>query len=534
MPFAVPRAGGGQPKTIEELILQRENPIYASRHKAIATNLLAYHGGRPYVEARLTRFPAESAVSWGGSEDVPKETRYGRTVVATGRRQRAYVVNHCARIAEKIRQYVFQRPPEREGVDPQFERDANRQGQGLNNVMGHICNYITTCGWAWLGVDAPRITDEDGNPVRPTLAEQRAKKLRIYWNAYSAQQVPDWYIDESGDIQWLITEGTYADNSNPRAPARVMRMRRLWEPGQVTEYRYEVGTMDEVKDMMVVGPTPIGFSGVPFVLAGTPSPLPWWFDDVEAINRAIMDLESANDEGYFRAVYPQLVIPANLIHDMQGQTENGEDLARKVEMMIGYDSAIAERPEDSGITRWVMPPEGALGIVQKELERKREILFDAVGLQLKVQSRQVESAEAKAWSNLDAQAVLAERAQALQEAEEKAVAISAVWDRGFAVYQPSYARTFDISDINEDLKTLVGLSPVDMPDGMRRLHLKAIADGIAKLSNRKLTRDEQAALYAEIDGMDFSEPIVAPEPPAKMPMEDEMEDDDDDTEAPNK
>lgn len=526
MPFAIPRGGGlGGFKTDTELILGRRHPIYAERETAIKTNILAYHGGRPYIEERLTRFPAESAIAWAGNEAV-RQNRFSNAVPAVGRKQRAYLVNNAYRICQKIRQFVFQRQPERDGADPAFVADANRTGQGLNSIMGELCDYITTCSWGWLGVDAPRVIDDDGNVMRPTLAEQRARKLRLYWNSYSAAQVPDWCIDETGEIRWLITESTYTENSDPRKEATNLLLRRLWEPGQVTEYRYAVNhASGEAEGVSVFGPVPIGYAGVPFVLAGQPSPLPWWFDDVEAINRAIMDLESANDEAYFRSVYPQLVIPTSVIESLQSQTESAELLARKVEMIIGYDSAIAERAEDKGITRWLMPPEGALGVIQKELERKREILFDTVGLQLKVQSRQVESAEAKAWGNLDAQAVLAERAQMLQEAETKAVAISEEWDSGFASYAPSYARTFDIQDINEELKTLVGLAPVDMPDGMRRMHLKAIATGIAKLANRQMSKDEETAVFAEIDGMDFMEPVM---PPARPAAEDEENDEDED------
>lgn len=495
---------------LAELLAKRKHNIYEVRERQMAINLLGYHGGRPYIDNRLTRFPAESSIAWDGAESKREENRFNNSVVRVGRKQRAYLVNNCARIATKIRQYVFQTPPVREGADGDFVRDANRKGQSINDVMGKICDYYTLHGWAWLGIDAPKIHDPvTGCPIRPTMQQVKEQKLRLYWNAIPATAVVDWCADDTGKLTWLLTDEETYTNVSARLPAQQKRMRRLWEPGMVTEVTYCIDlNTGEATKAQISAEIPIDFDEVPFIMAGAPSKLPWWFDDVEGINRAIMDLESANDEAYFKSVYPQLVMPKSLIDDLIGQTESGEDLARKVEAIVGLSSAIVENPDDKGITRFVMPPAQTMGVIQDEITRKRDVLYETVGMALRLNTRMAESAEAKAWSNLDAQAVLREKAQILQEVEERAVAMSKRWDASFIEYQPVYASAFDISNLNEDVKALVSMGAVDMPDRLKKLHLRAMFRALTRFTGVKVDEAEADEILEQIETMEFMEPVL--------------------------
>ena len=107
--------------TLEELIPERQHRTLSRRGGQIAINLLALNGGKPYIDARLSRFPAESSLAWQGSQAETYKSKfppltggisYGNK---TGRRDRAYNVNHLARIIGKINQYVFATAPDRDG-----------------------------------------------------------------------------------------------------------------------------------------------------------------------------------------------------------------------------------------------------------------------------------------------------------------------------------------------------------------------------------------------------------------------------------
>ena len=84
----------------ENILLSREHKVLAARKGALGTNLLAYHGGSPYINARLSRFPAESDTDFLG-DAVTK---------AIGRKDHAFLKNYARRVAHKVAQYVFSQP----------------------------------------------------------------------------------------------------------------------------------------------------------------------------------------------------------------------------------------------------------------------------------------------------------------------------------------------------------------------------------------------------------------------------------------
>ena len=230
---------------------------------------------------------------------------------------------------------------------------------------------------------------------------------------------------------------------------------------------------------------------------GDISGLPYWYDDIEGIQRAIMDLESANDAMYFKQIYPQLVLPASVSNEMTGQS-GPDDLARNVNAIVGGAYAILEDQDHKGITRFVMPDGSALDSIQKELERKRTHMYGVVGMALTKQTRMAESAESKAYDHLDTEAVLRDKANMLAEAERKAIEISRAWSADFPEYVPEYAQSFDIGDIHDDIRSLVDLSNMDTTDGIKRVVLEAAFKKAQKIGDVSMSDDEVDAILEEI------------------------------------
>jgi len=487
--------------TPEEVIAKRENVTYCARSNKLYLNILALNGGRPYIAQRLTRFPGESTIDWDGTHGNVNKSQFGSsTVVVEGRKYRAYLVNHAARVAEKIRQYVFAKPPDRNGENKEMLADITRQGESINSFMGDVLKNIVATKWCWIGVDAPRV---DGVL---SIAQAQAGKIRPYWHLYSAQEVVDWHFDEKGELVWILTETMKSDNSDPFTAAPVHRVRRLWEIGKVTEYTLESGPTVEntVIDTQV---HMLDLDFVPFVLCGEISDKPHWYDDVEDILRACLDLESSMDTLMHKTVFAQMVLPSSVAEVATAKNASNK-IAPTVEAIVGLANAILEAPEDKGITRYIGPDANALKAMQDELSRKREELFDVVGLHLNFTKNFSESADSKHFDHLDPQAVLRNYAQQIVECELKAWTMTAKMDSSIDVIDPVYSDKFRVSNIYEDFKALVLASNMELPDSVMRLIATGTVDAVKEITDMQLTEEKQREIDKDIENMEFSEPIA--------------------------
>lgn len=247
-------------------------------------------------------------------------------------------------------------------------------------------------------------------------------------------------------------------------------------------------------------------SEVPFIAVGHPSFTPWWFDDVEGIQAALLNLESAHNENLYQAVYPQMVLPASIKNDVAGgESSKQGELTR----LIGLHYPICETQEEAGITRYVTPPADAMKLLPEEITRAKLELFDVVGMAMNnPESKQVQSAESKRWDNLDPSAVLVERATMMEEAEKRVVELSNKLDNTFKVYEPSYQKSFNITDVKETFAALLELQNLDLPtlarSEVKRAGIKML-DGISPIPAERMQ-----AIEEQIDAEDADAPASGP------------------------
>ena len=485
----------------QEVLANRKNVTYSAREEKLWLNNLVLHGGRPYIEARLSQFPGESSIDWNGSKSSVSKTKWTDTTSRVeGRKYRAYLVNNAARVAEKIRQYVFAKPPVRKGNE-EMRSDITRQGESINEFMGNTLKNLIATKWCWIGIDAPQV---DG---LLSVAEARANKHRPYFHLFTASEVVDWNYDSKGELQWLMTETEKWDNDDPEVFSEAQLVRRLWRKGKVTEYVIEKGKGGTGAKIQSQKTIEFPLQKVPFVLAGTISSNPHWYDDVEDIQRAMLDLESSIDTLMFKTVFAQMVLPASITEEATSEN-GGSGLAQTIEAVVGLSNAITENPEDKGITRYIGPDSAALGKMQEELGRKREELFDVVGLHLNFTKNFSESADSKGFDHLDPQAVLRNYAQQIAEAEAKAWALANEWDASVEAIEPVYSDKFRVSNIYEDFKSLVLADNMQLPDSLKRLNIHGVKDTLLEITNMQLTEEQDAEINKEIDEMEFDEPIM--------------------------
>jgi len=470
----------------DELLLSRRHEIHQGRAAQLKRNHAVMHGGKPYVDIALTRFPHEDNLSWLGSQALG----------VVGRKDRAFLVNYAKRIVNKQNQYVFAEDVERDGLDDAFAADVSITGTPVGTFMEDVSSALTAGGWCWLHVDrgGPETDPATGKPVARSVLEREQAGDRVFWSLWRPDEVVDWRFDKNGQLLWLLSEFEEYDNENPFTEATTRRIRELWERGQVTRFVIKDG---KIQSESV---TPFPFKGVPFFPAGTASVLPYWFDDVERIQASLLNLESAHDENLIQSVYPQLVIPQDAIENtmLLADLEGPSGYEKAVELVRGLNNPIQEPSESRYVTRYLQPRAQDLKAIPDEILRRRKELYQVVGMGMNnPESRQVASAEAKAWDNLDPSAAIAERARVLDDVERKLVSMSAKIDSGFKVYEPRYPVKFDIPDVAADMAALIQLDNFELPEIARR----EIRRAAMKVLNQvvSIPKDRMAAIVQALD-----------------------------------
>ena len=475
-----------QDSTPKNVIAKRINPVLAIRGHQIAVNLLGLESGRPYVEARLSRFAAEDKVDWEGG------TRKDGSC-STGRLEQAHSVPYLPRIAQKINQYVLGVDPEREGIDEAVKKDITNTGLSINQFMAHVNNYVTAVGWCWIKVDAPAVPEGD-----VSQADKENKKLRPYWSVYSPLSVVDWYINSFGTVEWVLTEEFDYVAIDPIKPPVLSKYRRLWQAGTVTEYGYETSKESgkPTKKIVSVEVKPLSLKGVvPFFPVGDISAKPHGFDTLESINRTIMDLESCNRQNFFETVFPQMFVPEGLIERLKDAYDVNTDEATSMAMGFKYP---IEVPVGGTTPGYIMPDSSAIKSIRGELSALKYNMFESVGLMLQQESKQVASAEAKAWDFLDVQQVMKERALILEDAETKAVELSKMWDASFSGWTPVYNKSFDISDPKKDMETIVLAQQLDLTPSAQRINMRKALGIVKRIGTGDVPEDEMKQALEEI------------------------------------
>ena len=466
------------------LELTRENSIYEAREEQMETNLLSVAGGREYVKRRLSRFSGESKIDWEGGVRAD-----GGKV--DGRRQQSHCFPYAGRIVNKISQHVFSTAPTRKDCPDEILQDASADGCSLNDLMRKANDYLTTCGWCWLGVDAPSVEGQVSE------AQKTASKIRPYIQVYSPLEVVDWKLNKTGGLDWLITEIDSCESTTPDQPETEYEVRRIWTPGQCRTVK--ITENDKGKKVVVSDETvDISYSKIPFELIGTISVEGHTFDDIESVNRTIMDLESVNRANFFKRCYPQLVLPVSCIQNASdAYASTGLSSA---ELIVGMNYPIMISKDDPTPT-YLMPGAADLASIRAELESLKRNMFESVGLMLQNESRQVASGESKAWDFLDVSMVMKAKAEILETAENKIAKIVNAWDASIPAWEATYNRQFDIGDFATELNALIMAVNVPMPAELNRMILSKILDRLNRLG-AGVTDEQRKAIEEAISSYD--------------------------------
>lgn len=473
----------------------RTNPVLDSRRLQLTRNQLSVAGGKPYIEERLSRYPSESDTSWLGNAGMGVD----------GRKDRAFNINYPRRITTKLGQYVFGQPIIRDGANPDFIDDVTREGDTVNEFMEEVNKLYTSMGWCWVSCDrGAALLDVQGNQVTRSIADRQASGDSVYWQAWSPQSVPDWaYSKEDGRLLWVITETECYDGTDPNTKPTITTERNLWERGgKVTRFTKRADASDwTTEELTYTG------SVIPFHMVGKASVAPWWFDEVELLQAAMLNMQSSDFENINQAVFPQLVMPAGTVEWIMSQGKMTYE--RAAETVRGLNYPLFEQEGDKGVCRFIQPSGFHMKTIPDKIEGLVKDLYDVVGLAMTSggASAQVQSAESKRWDNLDPEATLKALANRLESAERALVGFSKQLDAGFSAYDPLYSRAFDLTDVKELSESLLNLSALALPMEADKELQKAGVKVLGKVT--QISRERHQELIEEIDAGDESLQAIA-------------------------
>ncbi len=472
------------------LIFTQRHPDYTDQKDIWERSKKAYSGGRKYINLALIKHVAENPLEW------------------EERKRRAYYFNYPRKISQLITQYILAEEPQRQKADEDIVEDFSRSGLRVNEVMRQVSNIGNVSGALWIRVDMPRVDGE------LTLAKKKANKIRPYASVLSPELVTDWEYGSDGQLNWAIINESQRVHPNPFEPAKTIKKRRLWTREDWTLFttQDDGSVQTETKKHHLKCVPLIRYEETD----GYGIEANHWFEDVVRVSDAILNAESEAQMNIVKQMYGLLVLPLSFrdsfssppLKPCENHDPDKNDDA-EFNYTLARSAAIFETPEDNGISRYIAPDGATTEEIRKEITNLITQLFDIVGMAIRKDTREAESAESKAWDHQGIIQGLATRADALEQVELKIWKLMNLWDSTIKVPEIHYNREFSVLDLLNAVSALLELSTVNAGPEFSRAVSRAAVKLLDKVN--KLSPESEKKIHKEID--EISTEIPLPEMP---------------------
>ena len=454
-------------------IFQRQHPEYRKHRAGWERCQAAYSGGAEYISRALIQHVSE----------VDPEFQE--------RLQRACYFNYPRKIARIITQYILSGDPVRVGADPQMIEDFSRNGLRANEVMRQFSTILNVYGAAWMLVEMPEF--EGVVDYERKVNEQ----LHPYVVPLSPLAVVDWSVGSDGNLLWAIVEEDHFDNTDVFSEPVNCRRRRLWtrDRWQLFEKRgSEVKLIAEAEHQL---------NRVPLLhtveIDGYGINANHWFEDAVRISDAILNNDSEAQMNIIKQMFGLLVISENFARGCRPAPAPGSSSEAKFSHTLARSAAIWESSEESGISRYISPHGAETDIIRSENIHLKAELFDIVGLTIVKETREVQSAESKAWDHQQVCQFLLNRVDLLEQCEQCVWQIMNCYDPSIPVPEIAYNRDFSVVDLRDSIAGLLELRNVNAGSEFQ----KEIARVAVALLTRyqKIPPERQQIIYNEISAL---------------------------------
>ena len=348
--------------------------------------------------------------------------------------------NHCRNVVQIYSSFLWRVPPSRDygkmNGDPQLEAfidDADLDGRSFNNVMREMQINASIYGNCWAIIDKPQVNTK-------TRAEELEQDIRPYISIYTPENIVNWHYSraKSGRF-YLDLLVVLEDVNNERAIIKVFTEEVICTyevKDYLKEYTSrEVTLIDEVINPLGKIPAVNLFNQRSHRRGIGISDL----SDVAELQRSIYNDYSEKEQLIRLANHPSLVKTPN------------------VNASAGAGSII-EMPEDmdSNLKPYIIQPSGQnLDGIMKVIQTKIDAIDRITHMgSVRATTGHIASGIALQTEFQLLNARLSEKADHLENAEEKIWSFFALWQNTIWDGEIEYPDTFDIRDWASDIQLL--------------------------------------------------------------------------------
>ena len=482
--------------TEETLIFTREHPEYIKNKLLWERLKLAYSGGKDYIEKALIQHLSELTLEFNE------------------RKERAYYFNYVRRVPNRITEFILAQSPVRKNADKEIVEDFDRFGNRIDSVMRQWEIKTLLYGLSWMLVDSPAIeVDEQGVPLKKNIAEKKDEKLRPYGIPLDPLCVTDWSYGENGELEWAIVKSIRIESTDPKVCPVEVETRTLWTREFWQTYTQKTG--ESIKGGLEVGEeVQHGLGIVPLVrrlkVDTTGMGAGHWSQDVLRISDAILNNESECQINIVKQVFGLLVVPESFkdaSQDLKSQSgttkvEKGETWGKT----LSRSYAVWESPDESGITRYISPSGMIVTAIEADSARLKGELFDIIGLAIKTETTQRESADAKAWDNQAASAFLKTEADSLEEAELRVWKVFNKWDSSIPIPEVNYNKEFNVQEFKDSMLAITEIMSLEAGEKFQKRVFKTALTLLDRIE--KIPQEEKDEIMEEIEKQTLGSPIT--------------------------
>ncbi len=465
-------------------LISRRHPLYNELLNHWEFCEETYEGGREWFKTNIFRYIKE------GDHEY------------TDRVARAYRFNHTREVVDLINKYLFKQNIVRNTDDApdcvqQFWEKSTKGGMTIKDFSKLISKKSSIFGRIGIVVDS---TSSKKTEKIISKADEKKNGYAVYTYIVEPKQILDYAYDEKGNMLWILIREFVRDDADPyTSSGQIQNRYRLWTTTSWKLYK-EVKNKRSVSIVLEdEGNHELGV--VPVILADHVANDEEYksqsmIDDIAYLDRAVANYLSNLDAIIQDQTYSQLAMPAQNV--LPGEDNYSKLVEMGTKRFFLYDGESGTKPEY--ISPDVKQAELILQVVNKIISE----IYHTVGLagERTKQDNAVgidnSSGVAKAYDFERVNALLAAKADSLENIENQIVNLVALWygqeDEVAGQSFVSYPKNFDTRGLYDEFDIAMKLMLVDAPGEVRQQQMRMLADKLFP----QLAKDLKDAIEKDI------------------------------------
>jgi hypothetical protein len=461
--------------------IERKHPEYDKYAEDWTFFKETYEGGKKWFATNIDRYFRE------GKEEYDERV------------ERAYRFNHTREVVDLVNKYIFKadvaRKQDAEDYVKRFWDSTTLQKRDIDHFMNMASAQSSIFGRVWIVVDN-NITDQ-------VVSVADANKARIYAYTVSPLDVLDLSLGEDGELNWIKIRESVRDDSDPFTYTGEYEDRvRLWTRDKWYLFAADStpGTIAQKWGLVDEGTHGLGIVPVTYLdhnETENPFTSTALIADIAGLDRKAANYLSNIDVIIQDQSFSQLVIPAEAVA-FADDSDNG--IANKMLEFGTKRIFLYNGGEGANKPDYISPdpsnPMMILDVVNKIIGE----IYHSVGMAgertKSDNSMGIDNSSgvAKAYDFERMNAMLANKAKALQYCENRIVKIVKAWnsvatDSSYVEDYVTYSKDFDVRNLANEFDIATVLTTIVAPKSVRQEQMKGLVAKLWPQQDKKL-RDE--------------------------------------------